>query len=52
MTDDGDIYDVEAYEKGNEVVDIAGKKVKATGIVKEADEMKIILILSYEAIEE
>jgi hypothetical protein len=50
VTDDGNIYDVEGNEKGDEMVNLVGKRVRATGTVDESEDMKIILIDSYEVI--
>jgi archaellum component FlaG (FlaF/FlaG flagellin family) len=50
VTDDGNIYDVEGNEKGDEIANLVGKRVRATGTVDESENMKIILINSYEVI--
>lgn len=48
VADDGQTYEVADTEKGDEVVDLVGKKVKVTGTVEES----LITITSYEVIEE
>jgi hypothetical protein len=39
-------------EKGVEVVDLVGKKVKVTGTIEEEDGKKVITVTSHEIIEE
>ncbi len=50
VADNGQIYEVADTEKGVEVVDLVGKKVKVTGTVEESDGEKVITITSYEVI--
>ena len=52
VADTGEIYEVADTEKGDEVIDLIGKKVKVTGTVEESEDMKIITIISYEVIGE
>ena len=52
VADDGQVYEVADTEKGDEVVDLVGKKVKVTGTVEESDGEKIITITSLAVIEE
>jgi len=52
VADNGQIYEVADTEKGVEVVDLVGKKVKVTGTVEEEDGKKVITITSYEVIGE
>jgi hypothetical protein len=52
VADDGQIYEVADTEKGAEVVDLVGKKVKVTGMVEESNGEKVITITSYEVIGE
>ena len=52
VADDGQVYEVADTEKGDEVVDLVGKKVKLTGTVEESDGEKIITITSLAVIEE
>jgi hypothetical protein len=47
VADNGQIYEVADAEKGVEVVDLVGKKVKVTGTVEESDGEKVITITSY-----
>jgi len=51
VADDGQVYEVGQTEKGDEVVDLAGKRVKATGMVEESEGQKTINITSYEVVE-
>ena len=52
VADNDQIYEVADTEKGVEVVDLVGKKVKVKGTVEEEDEKKVITVTSYEIIEE
>ena len=52
VTDNDQVYHIAEGEKGDEVVDLIGKKVKVAGMVEEIDEDKIITVTSYEIIEE
>ena len=52
VADDGQVYEVADTEKGDEVVDLVGKKVKVTGTVEESDGEKVITITSLAVIEE
>ncbi len=49
--DDGRVYEIGITEKGDEVIDLVDKRIKATGIVEESEGEKIINITSYEVIE-
>ena len=51
VTDDGKIYDVVDTEKGDEVVEMVDKKVKATGTVEESEGKIMISITEYEVLE-
>ena len=51
VTDDGKAYDVVDTEKGDEVVEMVDKKVKATGTVEESEGKMMISITEYEVIE-
>ena len=51
VTDDGQVYEVEDNEKGGELIELVGKKVKVMAVVGEYEGMKIIFITSYEVIE-
>ena len=46
-TDDGTVYDVVENEKGDEVAEQVGMRVKVTGTVEEDEDMKLIDITSY-----
>jgi len=50
VADNGQIYQVADTEKGDEVIDLVGKKVKVTGTVEESDGEKVITVTSYEVI--
>ena len=50
IADNDQIYEVADTEKGVEVVDLVGKKVKVTGTIEEEDGEKVITIISYEVI--
>lgn len=52
VTDDGNIYTVGENEKGDEVISLIAKQVKATGTVDETEERKVITISAYEVIGE
>ena len=52
VTDKGEIYEIGANEKGDELGDMVGEKVKVTGSVTEEDETKVIMVTKYEVIEE
>lgn len=51
VTDNGQAYAIAEGKKGDELVELVGKKVKATGIADEVDGEKIIEVTSYEVIE-
>ena len=46
-SDDGTVYDVVENEKGDEVAEQVGMRVKVTGTVEEDEDMKLINITSY-----
>lgn len=50
VTAGGKIYEVEGNEKGDEVVNLVGKQVRATGTVEENEDINIISITFYEVI--
>jgi hypothetical protein len=51
VSDSGTTYDIGDTEKGNEVMDLIGKKVAVKGTVMESDGAKIITITSFDVIE-
>ena len=51
VTDDGKVYDVVDTEKGDEVIEMVDKKVKATGAVEESEGKMMISITEYEVFE-
>lgn len=50
VTDDGQVYEVEDNEKGGELIELVGKKVRVMGMIGEYEGTKIILVTSYEVI--
>lgn len=52
ITDDQQAYDVAESEKGDEVVEMIGRKVKVSGTVEEQDGAKVIFVTFYEVVEE
>ena len=52
VTEDETVYEVAETEKGDEVVELVGKKVKVMGIVEESEGTKIITVTSYEVLGE
>jgi hypothetical protein len=52
VEDSGTIYEVAENEKGNEVVELIGKKVQVVGTMMDADGVFIITVASYTIIEE
>ena len=46
-SDDGTVYDVVENEKGDEVAEQVGMRVKVTGTVEEDEDMKTINITTY-----
>jgi hypothetical protein len=52
VTDDNQVYDVADNEKGDEMLELIGKKVKVTGMVEESEGDKIITVMNYEVMEE
>jgi hypothetical protein len=51
VADSGITYDIGDNEKGNEVMDLVGKKVSVKGTVMEAEGTKIITITAFDVIE-
>jgi hypothetical protein len=50
---DNDVtYEIGANEKGDELGDMVDRKVKVTGTVMEDEGTKVIMVISYEVIEE
>lgn len=52
ITDSGETYEVAENELGDEVVELIGKKVKATGTIEIEEGKKTITITGYDVIEE
>jgi type IV secretory pathway TrbL component len=52
ITDNEQVYEIGENKKGDELFELAGKKVKVTGIVVEEDGTKVITVTSYEVLEE
>ena len=51
VADDGQVYEVADNEKGQEVMELVAKKVKATGTVEESEGKKVITVTAFEVIE-
>jgi len=51
VADSGETYDIGDNEKGNEVMEMVGKKVSVKGTVMESEGTKTIEITSFEVIE-
>jgi len=51
VSDTGETYDIGDNEKGNDVMDMVGKKVSVKGTVMESEGTKIITITSFDVIE-
>ena len=51
VTDNDQVYEIAEGEKGDELIEFVGKKVKVTGTVEEDDGAKLIIVTSYEVIE-
>ena len=51
VADNGQTYDIGDNEKGNEVMELVGKKVSVKGTVMEAEGTKIITITAFDVIE-
>jgi len=53
VADNGQVYEIGDNEKGTEVTQLDGKRVKVTGTIEETDqEEKVIMVTSYEVIGE
>jgi len=51
LADDGQVYAVAENDKGNELMELVDKKVKATGTVEEREGKKVITVTAFEVIE-
>jgi hypothetical protein len=51
VADSGTVYDIGDTEKGNEVMELVGKKVSVKGTVMEAEGTKIITITEFNVME-
>jgi len=51
VADDGQVYAVAENDKGDEMMELVDKKVKATGTVAEKDGEKVITVTAFEVIE-
>lgn len=52
LTDEDEAYDILESEKGQELMEMVGKRVKVTGMVEEEEGVKAINVAAYEVIEE
>ncbi|MBN2515523.1 MAG: hypothetical protein JXC33_05755 [Deltaproteobacteria bacterium] len=50
-SDNGQTYDIEVNDPGNELVEHVGKKVQVVGVVEEVDGVKSINVQSYKILE-
>ena len=51
VADDGQVYAVAENDKGDEMMELVDKKVKATGTVEEKEGAKVITVTAFEVIE-
>lgn len=51
VSDNGQTYDIEVNDPGNELVDHVGKQVEVIGTVEEVDGIKSINVQSYKILE-
>jgi len=51
-SDDGTLYDIGDTEKGNELAEYTGMRVRVTGTLEEDDYGKVIIVDSYTVLEE
>jgi len=51
VADDGEVYAVAENDKGQEIMELVDKKVKATGTVEEKEGKKTITVTDFEVIE-
>jgi 16S rRNA C1402 (ribose-2'-O) methylase RsmI len=47
VSDDGQTYDIEVNDPGNELIEQVGNKVEVVGTVEEIDGLKSITVMSY-----
>lgn len=52
VTDDDQVYSIADNEKGDEMLEFVGQKVKITGMVEESEGDKVITVTDYEVVEE
>ena len=50
VTADEKVYEVAETEKGDEVVELVGKKVEVTGTVEASEGTKIFTVMAYEVV--
>jgi hypothetical protein len=50
--EDGQIYDIDDNEKGEELAQMVDSKVRVTGTLEEEEDMKIITVASYTVLDE
>jgi hypothetical protein len=48
--DDGELYDIGENEKGDELGELIGARVRVTGMVQEEEGLKTIMVTSFEVI--
>jgi hypothetical protein len=52
VDDSGTVYDVAESEKGNEVIELIGKKVQIIGTVVDDDGTRVVTVVSYTVVDE
>jgi hypothetical protein len=52
ITDQDEVYDIADTEKGQELMEMVGKKVKVIGAVEEEDGVKTIKVANFEVMED
>ena len=52
VADNEQVFEIADNEIGDELAKLVNKKVKATGTVEEADGQKMLMVISYEVIED
>jgi len=51
MTDEGELYGLADNDQGQELMELADKKVEVKGTVEESEGKKVITVTSYEVLE-
>ena len=48
--DEGELYEIGENEKGDELGELIGAKVRVTGTIQEDEDLKTIMVISFEVI--